>query len=201
MILGPKQLLQLVKEINLVENLSERELTNPEGAGFDLRLGEVYKISGKAFLGETHRHTAEVELVAKYEEPEKKRHPGKRSASRIKDSGQARMTDNSIVIKPGEFYLVKTIESVNMPENLTANMKPRSTMFRSGIFIRTGNIPPGYCGGLTFGLKNEGPVEVTIELGARIIHVQFDEVAGGGNMYRGQWQGGRVTTTKKEKQV
>jgi deoxycytidine triphosphate deaminase len=184
MILGPKQLLQLVKEIKLVENLSERELTNPEGAGFDLRLGEVYKISGKAFLGETHRHTAEVELVAEYAEKRRKN-----------------AKPQQIVIKPGEFYLVKTIESVNMPEYLTANMKPRSTMFRSGIFIRTGNIPPGYCGGLTFGLKNEGSVEVTIEMGARIIHVQFEEVAGGGNLYRGQWQGGRVTTTKKEKQV
>ena len=36
MVLGPKALLQLVKKIKLVENLSERELTNPEGAGFDL---------------------------------------------------------------------------------------------------------------------------------------------------------------------
>jgi deoxycytidine triphosphate deaminase len=80
-------------------------------------------------------------------------------------------------------------------------MKPRSTTFRSGIFIRTGNIAPGYCGGLTFGLKNEGPVPVTIEMGARIIHIQFEEVLGEGNMYRGQWQGGRVTTTKREKQV
>jgi len=35
--------------------LSQRELTNPEGAGFDLRLGEVYKIKGTAFLGEEER--------------------------------------------------------------------------------------------------------------------------------------------------
>ena len=34
-----------------------------------------------------------------------------------------------------------------------------------------------------------------------IVHIQFHEVKGTGNMYRGQWQGGRVTTTKKEKQV
>jgi deoxycytidine triphosphate deaminase len=179
MILGPKALLQLVKEIKLVENLSERELTNPEGAGFDLRLGEVYAVSGKAFLGVTERHTAEVELVEKYVE------------------GETR----SIEIKPDDFFLVKTMESVNMPEHLTANMKPRSTTFRSGLSIRTGNIPPGYCGGLTFALKNDGPVTVTIEMGARIIHVQFAEVMGGGNKYRGQWQGGRVTTTKKEIQV
>jgi deoxycytidine triphosphate deaminase len=179
MVLGPKQLLKLVKKIKLVEGLSERELTNPEGAGFDLRLDEVYKISGIALLGEIHRHTADIALLKKYD-PKKK---------------------NSIKIKPGDFFLVKTIESVNMPANLTASITPRSTTYRSGLFLRTGNVPPGYCGGLTFGLKNEGPVTVEIEMGARFVHIQFSEVSGGGNMYRGQWQGGRVTTTKKEKQV
>lgn len=179
MILGPKLLLQLVKDKKLVENLSERELTNPEGAGFDFRLGEVYKISGKSFLGVTERKTADITLVKKYVE-------GKTT---------------KIVIKPGDFYLVKTIETVNMPENLSASITPRSTLYRSGLFLRAGNCPPGYSGGYVFGLKNEGPVPVTIEMGARIVHVQFLEVAGGGNMYRGQWQGGRVTAKKKEKQV
>ena len=189
MVLGPKKLLQLVKTHKLVENLSERELTNPEGAGFDLRLGEVYKISGDAFLGETHRKTAEIELVKAYKE-EKRPHFAK--ASRGKES---------VRIKPGDFFLVKTIESVNMPNNLTASITPRSTTYRSGLFIRTGNVPPGYCGGLIFGLKNEGPVTCEIEMGARIVHIQFSEVKGGGSMYRGQWQGGRVTARKKEKQV
>src|SRR6185503_19400521 len=160
-------------------NLSERELKNPEGAGFDLRLGEVYKIKGDAFLGEEERKTPDVILVKKYEEGKK----------------------NKIVIKPGDFYLTQTIEDVNMPDDLTASITPRSTTYRSGLVLRTGNVPPGYCGGLNFGLKNEGPVAVTIELGARIVHIQFHEVKGGGNLYRGQWQGGRVTTTKKEKQV
>lgn len=188
MILGPKKLLQLVKTKKLVENLSERELTNPEGAGFDLRLGEVYKISGKAFLGVTERHTPEISLVAKFQ--------NQKSPIR-----QAQGKSQKVVIKPGDFYLVKTIESVNMPENLTASITPRSTTYRSGLMIRTGNVPPGYCGGLTFGLVNDGPVAVTIEMGARFVHIQFSEVSGGGNKYRGQWQGGRVTTTKKEKQV
>lgn len=179
MILGPKRLLQLVKTKKLVEGLSDRELTNPEGAGFDLRLGEVYSISGTAFLGVTERHTADIKLVAKYKE-------GKTS---------------SITIKPGDFFLTKTIETVNMPENLTASITPRSTTYRSGLMIRTGNVPPGYCGGLTFGLVNEGSINVTIEMGARFVHIQFSEVDGKGNMYRGQWQGGRVTAKKKEKQV
>lgn len=179
MVLGPKKLLELVKEIKLVENLSERELTNPEGAGFDLRLGEVYKIKGDAFLGETERKTADIELIKSYKEGEKR----------------------TVVIAPGDFLLTKTIENVNMPANLTASITPRSTTYRSGLFLRTGNVPPGYCGGLTFGLKNEGSIPVTIELGARFVHIQFSEVLGEGNMYRGQWQGGRVTATKKEVQV
>lgn len=188
MVLGPKKLLQLVKTKKLVEGLSDRELTNPEGAGFDLRLGEVYKISGKAFLGVTERHTADISLVAKYQD--------QKSPVR-----QAQGKNQKITIKPGEFYLTKTIESVNMPENLTASITPRSTTYRSGLMIRTGNVPPGYCGGLTFGLVNEGSVNVTIEMGARFVHIQFSEVDGGGNMYRGQWQGGRVTAKKKEVQV
>ena len=51
MILGVKELLKLVKEKKIVENLSERELKNPEGAGFDLRMGKIYEISGDGFLG------------------------------------------------------------------------------------------------------------------------------------------------------
>ena len=175
MILGPQTLLQLVKEINLVENLSERELTNPEGAGFDLRLGEVYTISGEAFLGETERQTPEVRMVVSYKKGEKR----------------------SIAFKPGDFYLVKTIESFNMPDYLTAHFKPRTTTFRSGLFLRTGGVAPGYKGTVTFAMVNEGPVEVVIEMGARFVHVQFEEVKGGGSMYRGQWQDGRVSTGKK----
>ena len=179
MILGPKILLNLVKKQKLVENLSERELTNPEGAGFDLRLGEVYKIKGEAFIGEEERKTPEVELVQSYKKGERR----------------------IITVKPNDFYLTKTIESFNMPDNLIANFKPRTSTFRSGLFLRTGNVAPGYQGEVTFGIKNEGPVDVMIEMGARFVHVQFEEIRGKGNKYRGQWRGGRVTTKRKERQV
>ncbi len=177
MILSPSKLLRLVRDKKLVEGLAERELTNPEGAGFDLRLGEVYKISGKAFLGETHRKTPDIESIAVF---------GK---------------NKSFKFKPGDFYLVKTIEKINLPLDLSAVILPRTTTFRSGLFIRTGPIQPGYSGELTFGLKNEGPITVEIELGARFVHVLFHEIKGEGSKYRGQWQGGRVSATKKEKQV
>lgn len=188
MILGPKKLLELVKKKKLVEGLADRELTTPEGAGFDLRLGEVYKISGKAYLGVTHRETPKVTLIAKYKEI-------------TSDVRSSNARNNTITIKPGEFYLVTTIEKVNLPLNICTTFIPRTTTFRSGLFIRTGVGQPGYAGKLTFGLKNEGPVPVTLELGCRFVQALFHWVDGGGTQYKGQWQGGRITTKKRERQI
>jgi len=67
MILGVKKLLELVKKKKLVENLSERELKNPEGAGFDIRIGELYQLKGQGFLGIEERKTPKIKLVAKYD--------------------------------------------------------------------------------------------------------------------------------------
>ncbi|MCS7093552.1 MAG: hypothetical protein NZL96_03990 [Patescibacteria group bacterium] len=176
--IGPKKLLELVKSQNLVEGLASRELENPEGAGFDLRLGEIYEISGRAFLGLQERETPKVTLLAKYK-------PGKRQ---------------SFVFLPGKFYLVCTIEKINLPLNIAVTFIPRTTTYRSGLFLRTGLAQPGYQGKLTFALKNEGPVPVEIELGARFVLAVFHWVEGATH-YRGQWQGGRVTTFERETQV
>jgi deoxycytidine triphosphate deaminase len=178
-VLGVDKLLELVEKQKLVENLCERELTNPEGTGFDLRVGELFKISGEGYLGETERKTCDIESVAKYEEGKVTTH----------------------VIKPGDFYLFKTIETVNIPDNLVAEFKPRTTMQRMGIFFRSSQASPGYSGELTFAIANVGPCEVKLEMGARVCHVIFHEVNGKTHLYRGQWQGGRVTTGEKEVQV
>ncbi len=66
MFLGVDKLLHLVKTKNLVTDLCERELTNPEGCGFDLRLGQVWRIKGKGYLGVEDRKTCETELVAEW---------------------------------------------------------------------------------------------------------------------------------------
>src|SRR3989344_1351630 len=180
MIIGPKKLLQLVKTINLVEDLAERELTNPEGAGFDLRAGEIYTIvGGKAFLGVEERETPKIKQIAAYL-------PAKKT---------------TFIFQPHAYHLVSTMEKVNLPDTITVNFKPRTTTFRSGLHVRSGNVAPGYSGNLTFAIINHGPLPVEIELGCRIIHAQFYMVEGGGFLYRGQWQGGRVTTKRREKQI
>jgi deoxycytidine triphosphate deaminase len=179
MVLGIKELHSLVKEKNLLVNLSERELKNPEGAGFDLRIGELYEISGQGFLGITERETPEMNLLGKYEEGE----------------------TTEILLRPHTYYLLKTVEDVNIPENLLALMTPRSTLFRSGVYVFGGQVPPGYQGGLSMGIYNYRDTDFRLEMGSRVVHIMFFMVKGEGNLYRGQWQGGRVTTQEKETQV
>ncbi len=179
MVVGIKELHRLVQEQKLVENLSQRELENPEGAGFDLRIGELYELNGQGFLGVTERETPRMNLLAKHEE--------------------AKTTE--VLLKPSTYYVLRTMESVHMPENLLAIMTPRSTLFRSGVYVFGGQVPPGYAGELNMGICNFGQEEFRLEMGARVVHIMFFEVKGEGNLYRGQWQGGRVTTDQKETQV
>lgn len=182
MVLGIKKLHELVKEINLVENLCERELNNPEGAGFDLRLAEVYGLSGDGFLGVEERETPKSNLLAAH-------NPNKPE------------TENYFIFEPSKYYLIKTMEKINLPLNLSGIIFTRTTLFRSGLNLLNGNVAPGYKGELTFGLANFGSGKIKIFFGARVAHITFHEVLGEGNEYRGQWKGGRVSTDKKEVRV
>ena len=173
MILG----IDIAKNLGLIENLCERELKNPEGAGFDIRVDEIYKNKGFGFLGVEDRKTPNIELVAKH---------GK---------------EKEYFLKPGEYILVKTMEKLNLPENIAALTFSRSTLHRSGVLLLATQSAPGYKGELIFGLKNLGEENFKIELGSRIAHVMFFEVKGKTKGYRGQWQHGRVATGKEEKQI
>ena len=203
MVIGFDELHRRIKEERLIENLSERELQNPEGVGLDLRIGKVFRIdgsagsldmardkspqvgsvdspqAGKALLGVTERETPNAISIAEYKE------------------GQP----VSVTLKPGEYLLTESVEKFNMPLDLLGILKPRTTLQRSGVFARMSAIDPGYSGTIHPALFNAGPCEVTIELGARYVNVFFLAITGTTSAYRGQWQGGRVATDGKETQV
>jgi deoxycytidine triphosphate deaminase len=177
MLLGTEQIQELIKE-GLVQDLCARELENPESVVLDLRLNKVFKMKGKAFLGIEERETPEMEEIAAYD-PEKK---------------------SSVVIKPGEYVIAETIEKVKIPEGIFMLYKPRTTLHRMGIMMRGTIGDPGFEGVLHPALYNAGPCEVEIEMGARFSQVCFLKIDGKSESYRGQWQGGRLTTEGKEEQ-
>lgn len=134
------------------------------GAGIDLRLGKIYKILGDAYLGVMKRRTPKVEAI----------------------------DCSEYILSPGEYVLVETIESVNMPANIAARVLNRSTIFRCGATLINALVDPGYNGKLTFGLKNLSEHEFKIEIGAAIAQIVFEFVEGETTPYDGKYQGGKV---------
>ncbi|MFH1056079.1 MAG: dCTP deaminase [Candidatus Altiarchaeota archaeon] len=160
MVLGRSIILELAHG-GLIEHF---QLECLGGAGYDLRLGRIFKLKSDSALGVSSRKTPEVEEV-KVE---------------------------SITLPPGEYVLVETLEKVNMPADLTARVLNRSTVFRCGCTIVNALVDPGYKGTLTFGLKNLSDRNFTIERGARIAQIVFERVEGEVIGYDGKYQGGKI---------
>lgn len=187
-VLGLNEILKRVKENGLIENLGSRELENPEGVGMDLRLGKVHKIvEGGAFIetdgkgGLGKRQGVKTEVIAEYK------------ANRSKQA--------EIIIKPIEYYLVSTLELINLSADLMATVYARTSLFRAGLLLIMTKVDPGYKGTLTAGLINLSSFDVKLQLGARICNIVFFKVEGETISYRGQHQGGRVSPQEAEQQV
>lgn len=191
MIISTLKVLELNKRYNLVENLDEREVENPEGVGIDIRAGKVYRLIGEGFLGVKDRKSSDTEKIADIEKG-----------------------DKEVVMKPGDYVLVKTIEKFNLPGEkieieegtrpmyLSLHVYPRSTLQRCGIYLMATKTDPGYIGELTFALANLGNKPFKLEMGARFANIVFMQVAGDiHRAYEGQWKGGRVSTGGLEKQT
>lgn len=183
------KILELNKEHNLIENLSERELNNPEGAGIDLRVGEVYELAGDSFLAADNSSR-------------------ERYSPKIRLMGEVSKDGNKIIIiEPGQYLLVTTMEVLHSPDKkikfnkdfpeayLKPIIYPRSSLQRGGISLHFTKTDPGYKGKLTFGISNLGEHDFRFELGSRMFHVEFEPVFGEiSRAYSGQHQGGRVTS-------
>lgn len=186
-VLGLDEVLIRVKKEKLIENLGKRELKNPEGVGVDLRLGVVYKIiQGGAFIegdGQQalgNRKGVKTEVLAEY----------KKRGNQVE-----------VIIKPGDYYLVSTLEIINTPKDLMPLVFPRTSLFRAGLLLLNSKTDPGYKGTLTMGLKNLSEFDVKLQLGARFCNVVFVKIEGQSVDYRGQHQGGRVSPEEEERQV
>lgn len=179
MIIGVDKLAELIKTKKLIEGLDESD-TNFEGCGVDVRLGEVHVMGeGSGHLHIDTRDSPKFSVVANYE-------PGK---------------STKITLEPGKVYLGKTIEKINTPEDLFGWFIPRATFYRCGIMIEGIRTDPGYSGNFVFMMSNISDRPFSIELGARIANMVFHKVDGKPNLYKGQWQDGRVFIQDTEKQI
>ncbi|WP_027468459.1 dCTP deaminase [Deefgea rivuli] len=177
MIFTPNALIEQIKNGKIIKNLSERELTNAEGVGFDLQLNTLSILSdGSGSLRVQTRRTPATTIIT----------PN---------------PDGCYFLEKEKIYLATTTEEFDLPSDLAATFFPRSTLFRSGIQFTSSILPAGYKGPMTFSLINLNSQAFEIEKGARFAHVVFHSVEGNVGLYRGQWQGGRISQPFDEGQV
>lgn len=98
-----------------------------------------------------------------------------------------------LYIRPGECVLASTVEHFNMPLDLMAYVKDKSSWARLFMFVQNTVIEPGWRGFLTLELSNGGSTATLIEPGspiAQIVFHQLDQPAE--SPYAGKYQDQRA---------
>jgi dCTP deaminase len=108
------------------------------------------------------------------------------------------IVDGGYELAPREFALGTTVEFVNVPPHLVAQINGRSSWARRGLIVHTtaGFIDPGFNGQITLELYNVGSKTLFLPVGERICQIVFTELTspaerpygyeGLGSHYQGQ---------------
>lgn len=103
---------------------------------------------------------------------------------------------SKITLPPHSFLLATTLESVRLPNNITAFVEGRSSIGRIGLFIQNaGWVDPGFEGQITLELYNANSLPIRLEAGRRICQLVFcfmDQACL--SPYQGKYQGQRNAT-------
>lgn len=84
--------------------------------------------------------------------------------------------------------LVPSIERVELPADLAATLRCRSSLARRGVILGGGFVDPGFRGQLTLCLTNMGPEPITLAPGDRVVQMVIQEVRNGDRLYQGRYQ-------------
>ena len=191
MYIGSEEILRRIREEKLLENC---DLKNVQGAGVDLEIEKLFEIASNASLGREKRELPELREIIPKVVRKTRGLPKEDWQTRQLPYGNLAIARGRVFrLAPKKYYLCTTKERVNMPSDLIAFILPRSTLFRSGVSLRTAVVDPGYVGALTLGIKNESEHEFTLEKNSRIAQIVFSKVYGKAENYSGKYQGGRIS--------
>ena len=109
------------------------------------------------------------------------------SASQQPASYDLRAAETTLLPR-GECTLVASIERVELPNDVAATLRCRSSLARRGILLGGGFVAPGFRGQLTLCLTNMGAEPVTLAGGDRIVQMILQEVRDGDRLYEGRYQ-------------
>lgn len=164
MILGKETIGNLVKN-GLVENMVDANIQiQPDG--IDLTIGDILIPWDKGVIDfdNSNRHVSGLHRLPPSE-------------------------DNIYHLARGNAYVVRIRERVNLPKNVVALIKSRSSLIRSCAYVEGAVWDPGYSGSGPIILHVINPYGLDLTTNARICQMIFFEVDKDTDGYSGTYQG------------
>ncbi|MGD1059876.1 MAG: dCTP deaminase [Methanomassiliicoccales archaeon] len=87
---------------------------------------------------------------------------------------EKKYTSGTAVIPPGRMFFVCTIEQVELPDDLAAQLWTRTSWIRKGLIMGLGKIDAGFHGTLTFSGFNASSKPVELPIGSRMVQMCFE---------------------------
>jgi dCTP deaminase len=150
-VLSDGTITRMVEEGRIRIDPWDADLVQP--ASVDLRLGDSFRVF------HNHRATA-IDL---------RRPPENLTEEVVVPEGE------SFVIHPGEFCLGRTLEWVELPDDIVARIEGKSSLGRLGLIVHAtaGFCDPGWKGTLTLELNNLTRVPIILHPGLEIAQLSF----------------------------
>ncbi len=85
---------------------------------------------------------------------------------------------NGYRLRPGEFILVSTAETIELSPSIAARVEGKSSLGRLGLLVHVtaGFIDPGFQGQVTLEVKNLAEVDLIVHAGMRVCQITFEAV-------------------------
>ena len=150
-VLSDGTILRLVEEGSITIEPWDPAMVQP--ASVDLRLGNTFRVF--------HNHrTAAIDLAA----------PPANLTEQISIGD-----DEPFIIHPGEFVLGRTLEWVELPDDIVARIEGKSSLGRLGLIVHAtaGFVDPGWRGTLTLEITNLTRVPIKLYAGNPIAQLSF----------------------------
>lgn len=93
-----------------------------------------------------------------------------------------------VVLKKGACTLIHSLEWVELPSDIAATLRCRSSFGRRGILLGGGFVDPGFRGQLTLSLANMGEEDVAISAKERVVQMIMHQVMNSDRLYSGRYQ-------------
>jgi dCTP deaminase len=118
----------------------------------------------------------------------------------LNPAGYDLRSSREVVIKPKQYELTATLETVELGLKVTASLHIRSSLAREGVIGSFAVVDPGFRGQLTLNLHNVGKKKITIREGEPIVQIVFHKLGSTARKgYGGIYQNSRGIVPSKRK--